>query len=112
MGDISEMILDGILDQYTGEYLGDAVGYPRSRKDMNYRRQDLFTDEERKYGIYAFFGKSGLTKKQRREILIAFYPDTPGRELLSNLNLCIHASINFKKFVQFVDNWKKQNKAI
>lgn len=73
MGEISEMILDGTLDQYTGEYLGDAVGYPRSRQDMNRRGpNEEFTDEERKRGIYAYFGKSGLTKKQRREILIAF----------------------------------------
>lgn len=30
MGEIADMILDGILDEQTGEYLGEAVGYPRS----------------------------------------------------------------------------------
>ena len=30
MGDIAEMILDGILDEQTGEYIGDGVGYPRT----------------------------------------------------------------------------------
>jgi len=32
MGEIAEMILDGILDQYTGEYIGKGVGCPRSFK--------------------------------------------------------------------------------
>jgi len=30
MGDIADMILDGILDEQTGEYIGEAVGYPRT----------------------------------------------------------------------------------
>lgn len=31
MGEIADMILDGILDEQTGEYIGEAVGYPRTR---------------------------------------------------------------------------------
>ena len=30
MGEIADMILDGILDEQTGEYIGEAVGYPRT----------------------------------------------------------------------------------
>ena len=30
MGDIADMMLDGTLDEQTGEYLGKAVGYPRT----------------------------------------------------------------------------------
>ena len=30
MGEIVDMILDGILDEQTGEYIGEAVGYPRT----------------------------------------------------------------------------------
>jgi len=36
MGSISEMMLDGILDEQTGEYLGDAVGYPRTKEKGHY----------------------------------------------------------------------------
>jgi hypothetical protein len=32
MGDIAEMMLDGILDEQTGEYLGEGVGYPRTSR--------------------------------------------------------------------------------
>ena len=37
MGDIAEMILDGILDERTGEYLGRGGGYPRSIHGNNNR---------------------------------------------------------------------------
>lgn len=33
MGDIAEMMLDGTLDSITGEYLGEATGFPRSIYD-------------------------------------------------------------------------------
>lgn len=36
MGDIADMMLDGTLDSMTGEYLGDACGYPRSTVDGTY----------------------------------------------------------------------------
>ena len=32
MGDIADMILDGILDEQTGEYIGGSVGYPRTKQ--------------------------------------------------------------------------------
>ena len=36
MGEIAEMMLEGILDEQTGEYLGEAVGYPRTREKGYY----------------------------------------------------------------------------
>lgn len=36
MGEVAEMMLDGTLDSITGEYLGDACGYPRSMVDGTY----------------------------------------------------------------------------
>ena len=32
MGEIAEMMLDGTLDYETGEYLGKAVGFPRTKR--------------------------------------------------------------------------------
>lgn len=32
MGDIADMMLDGTLDSQTGEYIGKAVGYPRTNQ--------------------------------------------------------------------------------
>ena len=35
MGEIADMIIDGILDYETGEYIGKAVGYPRTINSKN-----------------------------------------------------------------------------
>lgn len=29
MGDVADMIIEGILCEWCGEYIGDSVGYPR-----------------------------------------------------------------------------------
>ena len=31
MGDIADMMIDGTFDFETGEYIGEACGYPRTR---------------------------------------------------------------------------------
>lgn len=31
MGDNADMVLDGILDEQTGEYIGEGVGYQRTK---------------------------------------------------------------------------------
>lgn len=36
MGEIAEMMLDGTLDEQTGEYIGEAVGYPRTMQPGYY----------------------------------------------------------------------------
>jgi hypothetical protein len=36
MGEITEVMLDGILDEQTGEYIGEAVGYPRTMQSGFY----------------------------------------------------------------------------
>lgn len=112
MGEIADLILNGVIDQYTGEYLGEPVGYPRSRIKSENGNINAYPDEGKKYGIYKYFGCQKITKKQRREILISFYPDVPGKENLSNLNLCVYASENFKEFTKYVEAWKAENKAI
>lgn len=32
MGEIADMLIDGILDEQTSEYIGKAVGYPRTKQ--------------------------------------------------------------------------------
>ena len=33
MGDIADMMIDGTLDMYTSEYIGNACGYPRTQRN-------------------------------------------------------------------------------
>ena len=39
MGEVAEMMLDGTLCQQCGEYIGDAVGYPRTCVDCEAGQQ-------------------------------------------------------------------------
>lgn len=39
MGEYADMLLDGSHDEWTGEYIGEAVGYPRSRDPNHYSNQ-------------------------------------------------------------------------
>ncbi|MFA5760121.1 MAG: hypothetical protein WC942_12330 [Clostridia bacterium] len=36
MGEIAEMMLEGILDEQTGEYIGEPCGYPRTKQKRYY----------------------------------------------------------------------------
>jgi hypothetical protein len=47
MGEIAEMMLEGILDCETGEYLGDAVGYPRTYSDRVGPARELTRGQKR-----------------------------------------------------------------
>lgn len=64
MGDISEMMLEGILDEYTGEYIGPAVGYPRSRDPQHPSNKDKF--KRKGYNPYNYHGC--LSKKDRHHM--------------------------------------------
>jgi hypothetical protein len=46
MGEITEMMLDGTLDEQTGEYIGEAVGYPRRNKTKRHRDNFVETPAE------------------------------------------------------------------
>lgn len=76
MGEIADMILDGILDEVTGEYIGPGVGYPRTltkrrkSEDLSWKKvtgwigstgikQHLFPDVLKEYGV-KYSGKNPL----------------------------------------------------
>jgi hypothetical protein len=44
MGDIADMMLDGTLDFYTGEYLGRGYGIPRTKnRSLEWERKNKRT---------------------------------------------------------------------
>ncbi len=57
MGEIADMMLDGTLDIETCEFLGEAVGYPRTARRDAYDDIDSWTTAPTKK-------KSGGTKKK------------------------------------------------
>jgi hypothetical protein len=63
MGDAADMILDGILDEQTGEYIGPAVGYPRT---MNHE----ISAETATNGVVNYMRKRGVKDKARQMKLL------------------------------------------
>lgn len=47
MGDIADSIIDGTFDMYTGEYLGEAVGYPRTATNNKSYKSYKLTEAEK-----------------------------------------------------------------
>jgi hypothetical protein len=60
MGDAADMLLDGTCDEQTGEYIGPAVGYPRTMQKGHYN-----TVEPRDPSKY-----SKSTREIRKELAI------------------------------------------
>ena len=51
MGEIADMILEGILDEQTGEYLGEAVGYPRTKRKSCYNTTGYLKKRNTKHAL-------------------------------------------------------------
>lgn len=58
MGEIADMMLDGILDEWTGEYIGPIVGHPRSRDPEHWSNQNKKDNVPVRYN-----SKTGLPSK-------------------------------------------------
>ena len=103
MGDIADMMLDGILDQYTGEYIGPGVGYPRS---INHGKR--FTNPQKchdpRRGIVSFIERYSLGKKYRPQALdlIKEYCILAGWEFTSRAEAENKISMDFFPFSIFV----------
>jgi hypothetical protein len=57
MGEYAEMLLDGSCDEWTGEYIGPAVGYPRSLDP------DHYSNQQNKRQSSIRYNKAGLPSK-------------------------------------------------
>lgn len=75
MGEIAEMILDGILDEQTGEYIGEGVGYPRTRVKGQYNTiKHTRSPSERKIAsirkeIAILVKEQGVTIEKARQMM-------------------------------------------
>lgn len=88
MGDIADMMLEGILDMETGEYLGDATGYPRTKKVKNTKAQKNIAKVRKELALL-FKQKESEGDKQalnnaRKEINLKYGKGWRERGLVSN----------------------------
>ena len=95
MGDVADMILDGILDEETGEWLGEAVGYPRRASDIH-RTNDYLTFPGKrkakippnKAKIWNFFNQKGLPFESQKNVILRAYSEHKQWDVAKILRIC------------------------
>ena len=102
MGEIADRMIDGTLDCETGEYIGKAVGYPRT---LNNNANNP-ANGVKKY-IKANFDKNNIkcTNKDITDIIRGFFTEDVSN--VSNDALCVRISNEFPRFVNYI---KRKNK--
>lgn len=89
MGEIAEMMLDGTLDEQTGEYIGPPCGYPRTLQRKN----------NPVYGITSFLSKKGITDSAEQLRYMREFSKLPDGSLEECSNVI---TIQFPNFASFV----------
>lgn len=106
MGEIAESLINGEFDYITGEYLGEAVGYPRTYTNS---RSEYFSPIQKKPTSKANVCITNMCKdrgfnNQEKVALVAKFLHSKGYKQLPNLSKqykIIHSQYknNFRKFL-------------
>lgn len=101
MGEIAEMLINGDLDFYTGEYIGRGKGFPRTingelpwEKDTSWKK------------VTGWMQNQGIKKHLHPDVVKAYgapYPRTSGLR-----KACTFILKDFDKFKE----WLTENKAV
>lgn len=105
MGEISEMMLDGTLDSVTGEYLGEPCGYPRSREDGTYWRDQFKLRFASDKSIRTLCANSGITDKNAQNRTVTNFLRAIGLVNIPKLPrqielIYLHMKEDFKLYLQ------------
>lgn len=106
MGEIADMILDGILDEQTGEYIGKGVGYPRTMYS-NSKPNPVF-------GVQNFLNKRGITDEIEYHNVVRAFSELPPEDKKMNYKeltaLCKNIQNDFSKFINFTRKYLSSKK--
>lgn len=104
MGEIADMMIDGTLDFYTGEYIGRGKGIPRTL-DRSLPWEQGNKNHNAKSGVTKWLHKNGITNgQQQMDIIRKYLPDEPHSK--SKQDLCIIISKDFQKFAAWFNKEK------
>lgn len=104
MGEIAEMLINGDLDFYTGEYIGRGKGYPRTL-DGSLPWENVSKRKERnaRYGVFNYIKQNQLDSSPEKVIrrycndALGFNPQGKG----SIRKACITIQEDFRQFAKF-----------
>lgn len=104
MGEIAEMMLDGTLDSVTGEYLGEACGYPRSQTDDTYWPDQEKLKRRARQSIGDLCSEIGVTDRNDQQFLVSEFLKCIGIARLPKMQaqiemVFLHHKKDFKIFL-------------
>jgi hypothetical protein len=112
MGDIADAIINGDMDQFTGEWIGNGQGYPRSiserKRGARFRRTD-FSESDKLNGVMVYLHDKGVTNAEQAHTLIKEYGKHIGHVPTAKKNVLKIALKIQEAFPNFVEWLKTKN---
>lgn len=111
MGEIAEMMLDGTLDEWTGEYLGPGPGFPRSRDPQHpSNMRDFFNlfpvQNNPRVGVEKWLSKKGC--KDLGGVVRRYQDEVLHLEgIPKHKTICKHISSDFPAFTKWFNSQTK-----
>lgn len=106
MGDIADGILDGDFDEETGEYIGPAMGFPRSLAREARERNSKYKNKPKAptTGMNAVKGVQNFLKGKVDEedfdvIILRFAKENLNYDEIDNIGICNEIQKDFSRFV-------------
>jgi hypothetical protein len=106
MGEIADGLINGDFDCYTGEYLGEGDGFPRSRHGkMPWQERVRKSEDLRWKKVTGFLSGNGFKQHTHPEILKGYGVKYTGKRPLRNA--CFEVLKDFKRFKEYVKSLPK-----
>jgi len=108
MGEIADMMLDGTLDFYTGEYIGRGKGMPRTLDNsLPWERNQKRSEDLRCKEVESFLNSAGIKQHLHPQVVKDYGCRYSGKNPFRNA--CFEVLKTFDKFKSFVAEWKIKN---
>lgn len=103
MGEIADMLLDGTLDFYTGEYMGRGKGIPRTTdKSLPWEQRDFTRSKKDAFKGVSHFVRHRMKVTDITPIVNEYMPDKE-RSLKQK---CLAIQKNWGAFVKWINDYK------
>jgi hypothetical protein len=96
MGEIADAIINGEFDMYTGEYLGEPCGYPRTIYYDNH-----FANDRSYRKVQHYMSQRGVKEHRHPEVLKAYGMPWPRKSPLKKA--CMKVLQDYEAFKKWFD---------
>ena len=105
MGYIAESLINGEFDMFTGEYIGESVGYPRTVKNNKRAKTNKSSSNKHKWKeVRQFLWDEGFSSKEILDLFKEFGTRVYGQG--ATWKSCNRTIGKFEEFKKFVKNKK------